>query len=75
MKIIDIVRDNTVRFVRYRQGIAYYGVDVPAAGPHLFPVPLDDIGDATLELEDKAIYFMRYIRQAIGEGSFVPLAS
>lgn len=74
MNIVDIVRDNTVRFVRYRQGIAYYGVNVPTEGYFMFPVPLDDIGDATLELEDKAILFMRYIKRAMGEGSFVPLA-
>lgn len=41
----------------------------------MFPVPLVDIGDATLELEDRAIYFMRYIRRAMSEGSFIPLAS
>jgi hypothetical protein len=73
MNIKDIVKDNTVRFVRYRQGVAYYGVKVPRAGDYQFPVPLEDIGDATLELEDKAIYFMRYIKRAIGDGSFVPL--
>ena len=75
MNIVDIVKDNTVRFVRYRQGVAYYGVKVPREGDFMFPVPLADIGDATLELEDKAILFMRYIRRAMGEGSFVPLAS
>ena len=74
MNIVDIVRDNTVRFVRYRQGIAWYGVNVPSEGYFMFPVPLEDIGDATLELEDKAILFMRYIKRAMGEGSFVPLA-
>ncbi len=75
MNIVDIVKDNTVHFVRYRQGVAYYGVNVPSEGEFMFPVPLADIGDATLELEDKAILFMRYIRRAMGEGSFVPLAS
>ncbi|MEM7610276.1 MAG: hypothetical protein AAF270_01200 [Pseudomonadota bacterium] len=75
MNIKEIVKDNTVRFVRYRQGIAYYGVDVPAEGAYVFPVPLEDIGDATLELEDNALIFMRYIKRAIGEGSFIPLAS
>lgn len=75
MDIKTIVKDNTVRFLRYRQGIAYYGVDVPAEGAYMFPVPLEDIGDATLELEDKAILFMRYINRAMREGSFVPLAS
>ena len=75
MDIKTIVKDNTVRFLRYRQGIAYYGVDVPVEGAYMFPVPLEDIGDATLELEDKAILFMRYINRAMKEGSFVPLAS
>ncbi|MEM1260779.1 MAG: hypothetical protein AAGH76_00065 [Pseudomonadota bacterium] len=75
MNIKDIVKDNTVRFVRYRRGVAYYGVTVPSAGNYMFPVPLADIGDATLELEDKAILFMRYINRAMSDGSFVPLAS
>ena len=74
MNIKDIVKDNTVRFVRYRQGCAFYCVNVPRDGDYQFPVPLDDIGDATLELEDKAILFMRYIRRAITDGSFIPLA-
>ena len=71
MNIKEIVKDNTVRFVRYRQGIIYYGVNVPDRGDFIFPVPIDDIGEATLELEDKAILFMRYIRLAINQGSFV----
>jgi len=75
MNIKDIVKNNTVRFVRYRQGTAFYQVEVPESGAYVFPVPLGDIGDATLELEDKAILFMRYIKRAIGEGSFIPLAS
>ena len=72
MNIKDIVKDNTVRFVRYRQGVAYYGVKVPTEGEYTFPVPLEDIGDATLEMEDKAIFFMRYINRAMKEGSFIP---
>ena len=71
MNIKEIVKDNTVRFVRYRQGFAYYGVNVPGQGEHLFPVPLADIGDATLEHEDKAILFMRYIRKALEERTLV----
>ena len=72
MDIKDIVKDNTVRFLRYRKGVAYYTVRVPSENArYAFPVPLDDIGDATLEAEDKAILFMRYIRQAIEDGTFV----
>ncbi|MEM7081539.1 MAG: hypothetical protein AAF465_02275 [Pseudomonadota bacterium] len=75
MNIKDIVRGNTVRFVRYRQGVAYYGVDIPKRGAYLFPVPLEDVGGATLELEDKAVMYMRYIRRAMADGSFVPVLS
>lgn len=38
---------------------------------YLFPVPLDDIGDATFNATEKALLFMRYIRKAQEEGSFV----
>jgi len=34
-------------------------------------VPLSDIGDATLHATDKAIVFMRYIRKAVEEHTFV----
>lgn len=30
-----------------------------------FPVPLDDVGNATLLAQDKALLFMRYIRKHI----------
>lgn len=71
MNIKDIVENNTVRFLRYRQGMAYYSVHVPNDGDYLFPVPLNDIGSATLQQEDKAIVFMHYIREAIENGTFV----
>ena len=73
MNIKDIVKDNQVRFLRYRQGVMYYSVSVPGkAGEYMFPVPLSDVGDATLDAQDKAIIFMRYIRKAIDENTFVP---
>ena len=72
MELKEIVKDNTVRFARYRQGFAYYAVRVPSEdADYIFPVPLSDIGDATLLATDKAIVFMRYIRQAIDEKTFV----
>jgi hypothetical protein len=73
MNIKDIVKDNNVHFVRYRQGVAYYAVSVPGEDQdRVFPVPLSDVGDATLLAEDSAIIFMRYIRKAIEDGTFVP---
>jgi len=70
--IKEIVKDNEVRFLRYRQGNAYYAVRVPSEGvDYMFLVPLSDIGDATLLATNKAIVFMRYIRKAIEERAFV----
>jgi hypothetical protein len=74
MNIKDIVKDNHVRFLRYRQGVMYYAVSIPGvSNEYMFPVPMSDVGDATLEAQEKAIMLMRYIRKAMAEGSFVPV--
>jgi ribosomal-protein-alanine N-acetyltransferase len=76
MDVKDIVKGNQVRFLHYRQGFLYYAVAVPGeAAEFMFPVPVGDIGDATLQARDTAILFLRYIRKAMEEGSFVPLAA
>lgn len=74
--IKDIVKDNTVYFDLYRNGYFYYTVRVfdtenDAVVSYRFPVSQIDIGDATLLAHDKAIFFMRYIRKAIDEGTFL----
>jgi hypothetical protein len=72
MNLKEIIRGNTVRFHRYRQQVAYYTVNVPGHdADYLFPVPLSDVGDATLGATEKAIYFMHWIRQALTGGTFV----
>ena len=72
MDIKEIVKDSEVRFAKYRQGFAYYSVRVPSEGiDYTIPVPLSDIGDATLLATDKALVFMRYIRKALEDGTFV----
>jgi hypothetical protein len=76
VNIKEIVKDNQVNFLRYRQGVMYYTVRVPGnQADHMFPVPLSDIGDATLHCQDKAIMFMRYIRKALDEGTLVPVVA
>jgi hypothetical protein len=72
MDIKLIVKDNEVHFSRYRKGYAYYTVSVPPDNAlYSFPVPIADIGDGTLLATDKALVFMRYIRAALQEGTFV----
>jgi hypothetical protein len=58
--IKDMVKDNKkVRFTFYRDGKLFYQTECGFE----FPVPIDDIGNATFLAEDKAILFMRYIRK------------
>jgi len=70
MNIKDIVKNNTVYFLKYRHQVAYYSVKFEDVD-YMFPVPLDDVGDATLNATEKAITYMRYIRKALDEGTFV----
>ncbi len=72
MNLTNIVKDNKVLFSHLRKGYAYYNVTVDGE-TFMFPVPLEDIDDATLMKEDKAIIFMRYIRKVIGSGEFVKI--
>ena len=58
MTIKDHVK-GVVKFQYYRDGQLYYKTETGL----LFPVPIDDIGNATFLAEDKAMLFMRYIRK------------
>ena len=76
----QIVKNSRVYFDSYRQGHFYYNVLVTNADEdeitteiYQFPVPLEDIGTATLLAVDKAITFMRWIRRAIEDKTFVKI--
>lgn len=49
-----------VTFEFYRDHNLYYRT---GNGVLVFPVPIDDIGNATFLFKDKGILFMRYIRK------------
>jgi hypothetical protein len=56
----DMVKDNKqVTFLHFKEGELWYrtedGFD--------FPVPVADVGNATMLARDKALLFMRYIRR------------
>ncbi len=72
MKLIEIVKDNVVRFDRMTKEYAYYNVVVDGK-TYQFPVDLSEIGDSTFYAEDKAMLFMRYIRKAMSDKSFIEL--
>ena len=60
-RIKNMVKDKVVRFKFYRDDQLFYQTE----DGFEFPVPLDDVGNATFLAEDKAILFMRYIRRHI----------
>jgi len=62
MNIKDMVKDNKqVTFDHYRDGDLFYRTECG----FVFPVPISDVGNATLLKQDKALLFMRYIRKHI----------
>lgn len=71
--IKELIRGAQVTFAFYRQGHFYYTIpyhkknEGGTINVHIlqFPVPIDDIGTATMLATDKAITFMRWIRKAI----------
>lgn len=66
----EMIKDNKVYFSRYRQNHMYYHINYNGQ-KYEFPVPLEDVQDATLMAEEKAIMLMRYIRKAIKENMLV----
>lgn len=62
MNIKEMVNNNKkVIFSHYRKKNLYYKTECG----FLFPVPIEDCGDATFNFEDRAMLFMRYIRKEI----------
>jgi len=62
LDIKSMVKDHRkVKFSFYRDRELWYITE----NGFEFPVPLQDVGNATFMAEDKAIFFMRYIRKHI----------
>lgn len=54
-----VANGRKVRFTHYKSGELWYVTETGFG----FPVPLADTGEGAFLAEDKAILFMRYIRQ------------
>lgn len=60
LSLKDMVSDNKkATFAYYRDGSLWYTTE----DGFLFPVPIEDIGNATFNREEKALLLMRYIRK------------
>jgi hypothetical protein len=80
--IKDLVKENTVRLNRFKSGNLFYIIylfDQKMPDNHSahrtweFPVPISDVGEAEMRGGDKAIYFMRYIKKAIEDKTFIEI--
>jgi hypothetical protein len=67
--IIELVKNNTAKFVYFRDGSMVYDIlDEQNRKVATFPVDVsnkDEIGNAAFEATHKAITLMRYIRKAV----------
>jgi len=70
LTVKEVIKNNTVTMLYYRHQHIYYSVMV-GGYEYSFPVPLEDVQDATLKGTEKAILLMRYIRKAFEEKTFV----
>tara|TARA_B100001105_G_scaffold101105_1_gene81032 strand:+ start:2527 stop:2760 length:234 start_codon:yes stop_codon:yes gene_type:complete len=62
LSVKDMVKDNKqVTFVHFKEGELWYRTD----DGFEFPVPVADVGTATMLAKDKALLFMRYIRKHV----------
>lgn len=55
----ELVTNQNVTFQMYRKGELWYKTD----SGFVFPVPVSDTGDGDFLSQDKALFFMRYIRK------------
>ena len=76
----ELVKETIVVFSHYRSENFYYNVQskgwnerTPFGDRYQFPVPIDDIGNATMLAEDKAMLYMRWIRKAIDNHTLIKL--
>ena len=54
-----VSKNKKVRFVFFHEKALHYKTE----DGFIFPVPIDDVGSATFNAEEKAILLMRYIRK------------
>ena len=58
-KLLDMVKNKNVKFSHYKENELWYSTECG----FMFPVPVSDTGNAEFKNEDKATFFMRWIRK------------
>jgi hypothetical protein len=71
--ITQLVKNNFVNYAFYRANNMYYNINFENE-TYQFSVPLDDVGNGTLNATDKALTYMRWIRKAIADNTFIKVS-
>ncbi len=58
-KLLHMVKNKNVKFSHYKENELWYSTECG----FMFPVPVSDTGNAEFKNEDKATFFMRWIRK------------
>ena len=73
METLSAYITGKAKFLRYQHGVAYYALTVPYSERlYSFPVPLNEVEDGKLSVENKTIHMMEFIHKAIHEGTLNP---
>jgi hypothetical protein len=75
MTVSEFVKEgNRVYFDRYRAGFFFYTIrHIITRDEYEFFIPIEDIGEATLYGDDKALTYMRWIRKAIEDKTLIKI--
>jgi hypothetical protein len=75
MKITDFVANGKyTQFAFFRAGVFYYNVThKESIERYQFQVPLEELGGATLNINEKSVTMMRYIRKSMEDKTFIKL--
>jgi hypothetical protein len=65
MKILDLVKGTTAKFVCYRDGDLWYRILLADGVEFEFPVPVSDTGTGIFPADIKAITLMRWVRKQL----------
>lgn len=83
MNLTDLIKNNYCHFDSYRAGFLYYELAVPNDPDPMsrddydhyqFTIPVDDVGNGTINKKEKAITLMRWIRKAHAAGELIKIS-
>ena len=74
-KVSELIKSNYCSFSHLRGGMLYYtiseNVDSRTINTYMFPIPITELGDSSINVREKAIKLIVWIKKAIKEDTFL----